>query len=225
MRVKNTFYKKYIKRIFDVLLSVISLIILSPIFLITIIAVKLSSPGPAFYYSDRAAKGGRSFHFYKFRSMHVTDSDKGLFIADSERLFTVGKIIRRLKIDEIPQLINVIKGDMSIVGPRPMPHSTVNTIYGGKYKKVLSVRPGLTSAASLYDYTVGDNYTDNRKYIKEVLPVKKEMELLYIQKESFAYDVSLIIRTIITILAVAIHKKKLPKQWEYEIVKQKIRKA
>lgn len=100
-----------------------------------------------------------------------------MFVADADRLFTVGKVIRRLKIDELPQLINVIKGDMSIVGPRPMVASAVDRLYSGKYEKVASIRPGLTSAASLYDYTVGDTYKDNKIYIKEVLPVKLEMEL------------------------------------------------
>lgn len=206
------------KRFFDIVLCSIAVIVLSPIFLITAIAIKISSPGPVFYYSNRTTKGHKSFQFYKFRSMHVTSSDKGMFVADKERLFTVGKIIRRLKIDELPQLINVIKGDMSIVGPRPMPWDTVDSTYYGKYQKILSVRPGLTSAASLFDYTVGDTYTDNNLYIKEVLPYKLEMEMLYVEKEGFVYDTSLIWRTIITILAVLLKKRELPKQWEYKYI-------
>lgn len=134
------------------------MIVLSPVFLITAIAIKLSSPGPVFYFSERAGLHKKPFHFYKFRSMHQTNKDKGMFVADADRVFKVGKIIRRLKIDELPQLINVIKGDMSIVGPRPMVASTVERLYSGKYEKVADVRPGLTSAASLYDYTVGDTY-------------------------------------------------------------------
>jgi len=222
MEVRNTFYENVVKRIFDVVLCSLALIVLSPLFLITAIAIKISSKGPVFYYSDRTAKGHKPFHFYKFRSMHVTDSDKGLFIADSDRLFTVGKIIRRLKIDELPQLINVIKGDMSIVGPRPMPWSTVDTTYYGKYQEILSVRPGLTSAASLFDYTVGDTYTDDKLYQKEVLPYKLEMEMLYVDKENFGYDCALVVRTVITILAVLFKVKKLPEQWEYNAIKSKV---
>lgn len=212
-------YEKVIKRIFDVVLCSLAIVVFSPLFLITAIAIKISSPGPVFYYSDRTAKGHRKFHFYKFRSMHVTDKDKGMFVADADRVFTVGKIIRRLKIDEFPQLINVIKGDMSIVGPRPMPWNSVDTTYYGKYQEILSVRPGLTSAASLYDYTVGDKVTDNDEYIKTVLPVKLEMEMLYLKKQSFGYDCSLVWRTIVTIIQVLFGKKDFKDMPEFKAIK------
>lgn len=221
MKVRNSFYKKIVKRFFDIILCSFALIVLSPLFLFTAIAIKVSSPGPVFYYSERTTKGHKPFHFYKFRSMYVTDADKGLFVADADRLFKVGKVIRRLKIDELPQLINVIKGNMSIVGPRPMPYEKVDTIYYGKYQEILTVRPGLTSAASLFDYTVGETYSDNDLYIKEVLPLKLEMEMLYVKKESFCYDISLIWRTIVTILAVMTRQKKLPRQWEYDFLKDR----
>ena len=224
MKVRNSFYENIVKRFFDIVLCSFALVVLSPIFLLTAIAIKVSSPGPVFYYSDRTTKGHKSFHFYKFRSMHVTNADKGMFVADADRLFTVGKILRRLKIDELPQLINVIKGDMSIVGPRPMPYASVDSTYYGKYQEILTVRPGLTSAASLFDYTVGDTYSDNDLYMKEVLPYKLEMEMLYIERENFSYDIALIWRTIITILAVFVKKSELPKQWEYEFVKKALKK-
>lgn len=221
MKVNNSFYENIVKRFFDIILCSFALVVLSPLFLFTAVAIKVSSPGPIFYHSDRTTKGHKPFHFYKFRSMHVTNTDKGMFIADTDRLFKVGKIIRRLKIDELPQLINVIKGDMSIVGPRPMPYETVDSIYCGKYQKILTVRPGLTSAASLFDYTVGDAYLDNDLYIKEVLPYKLRMEMLYVEKESLCYDISLIWRTIVTIIAVFTKRKKLPQQWEYDFIKDK----
>lgn len=213
-------YENVIKRILDIVLCTFALVVLSPIFLITAIAIKLSSPGPVFYYSDRTAKDHRRFHFYKFRSMHVTNADKGLFVADANRLFTIGKIIRRLKIDELPQLLNVIKGDMSIVGPRPMPWDSVDTTYYGKYQKILSVRPGLTSAASLYDYTVGDTYSDNDAYMKEVLPIKLDMEMLYVERQSFGYDCQLVWRTIVTILQVLFGKKEFKEQPELAEVRR-----
>lgn len=207
-------YISFWKRLIDIILSSLALVALSPVFLITALAIKLSSPGPVFYYSDRTGKDHHRFHFYKFRSMHITDFDKGLYVADADRLFPVGKVIRRLKIDELPQLINVIKGDMSIVGPRPMPWNSVDSIYIGRYREILSIRPGLTSAASLYDYTVGDTYSDNDAYIKEVLPIKLEMEMLYIKKQSFIYDFSLVWRTIVTIVQVLIGKKVFNQQPE-----------
>ena len=138
--------------------------------------------------SDRAGINGKPFRFYKFRSMHVTNHDRGMFQADPERLFPVGKLIRRLKIDELPQLLNVIKGDMSIVGPRPMTLEGVDRFYIGRYEIVRSVKPGLTSAASLFDYTVGENYYDESAYEAVVLPIKKEMEYYYVMNRSFKYD-------------------------------------
>ena len=89
-----------------------------------------------------------------------------------------------------------------------------------EYQEILTVRPGLTSAASLFDYTVGDTYTDNDLYMKEVLPYKLEMEMLYVEKEGLFYDIELIWRTIVTILAVLAGKRKLPEQWEYKQVKE-----
>lgn len=206
----------FFKRFFDIFLCSFALVVLSPIFLLTAIAIKVSSPGPVFYLSDRAGQHGKPFHFYKFRSMHQTNHDKGLFQADPDRLFPVGRIIRRLKIDELPQLINVIKGDMSIVGPRPMTMYGAEHYYSGKYEIVKSVRPGLTSAASLFDYTVGDTYHDDAAYEREILPIKNEMEVYYVQNMSFRYDVELILRTVVTILQVAFGKKNYPVQREYK---------
>lgn len=215
-------YEKYIKRFFDIVLCTLSLIILSPIFPIIAIAIKLSSPGPVFYFSERAGLQKKPFHFYKFRSMHQTKQDKGLFVADADRVFIVGKIIRRLKIDELPQLINVIKGDMSIVGPRPMVASAVERLYTGRYEIVTHVRPGLTSAASLYDYTVGDTYKDDNAYKKEVLPIKLEMEKYYVEHECFLYDCQLVCRTIVTILLVLIGKKNFKPQPELRFLEKSI---
>ena len=211
-------YEKYIKRIFDILLCSVALIILSPIYLITAVAIKISSPGTVLYYSERAGKNKRPFHFYKFRSMHMvseTHRQKDLYTADEDRLFTVGRIIRRLKIDELPQLVNVIKGDMSIVGPRPMPMSSVDRQYCGEYKDILQVKPGLTSAASLYDYTIGEQYAGNEEeYRKVIVPNKLKMELLYVKKQSFLYDVGLILRTIGTIFLVFLGRKNFKYQPE-----------
>lgn len=207
MQAGNSFYEKYIKRVIDVSLCSLSVVILSPVFAATAIGIKASSPGPVFYYSERAGKDKKPFMFYKFRSMHVTDNDKHMFVADADRLFAFGKIIRRLKIDELPQLINVIKGDMSIVGPRPMTTRAIEYHYSGKYEPVSKVRPGLTSAASLYDYVVGDTYTDNKEYQAEVVPIKHELELYYVQHQSFSYDAELVLRTIVTIIQVVLGKK------------------
>ena len=212
----HNFYRNVVKRFFDIVLCSFALIILSPLFLFAAIGIKISSPGPVFYRSRRKGKNGKEFDFYKFRSMHETDHNKGLCVADPDRLFPFGKLIRRMKIDELPQLLNVIRGDMSIVGPRPM--TLASQMYEGEYEEVKSIRPGLTSPASLYDYLVGDTYTDNDLYKKEVYPVKQKLELYYVQHESFGYDVSLIFRTMGLIIAVALGKKNFKLIPEYEKV-------
>lgn len=215
-----------IKRLLDIVLCSFAVLVLSPFYLFAAVGVFISSPGPILYHSMRAGKDKKPFKFYKFRSMHQPKGKKkDMFMADPDRLFPFGKLIRRLKIDELPQLINVIKGDMSIVGPRPMTAEHVDEMYSGRYEKVASIRPGLTSAASLYDYTVGDTYQDNEAYRREVLPVKLEMELYYVEHESFLYDVSLVIRTVTTILEVFSGKKEFKDQPELKIVRKRMRRA
>ena len=198
-------FKSIIKRVFDAIMCSLALVCLFPIFIITAIGIKISSPGPIFYYSVRKGRKGRKFNFYKFRSMHLTDCDKHMCVADAERLFSFGKFIRKTKIDELPQLVNVIKGDMSIVGPRPMP--VASKMYDGEFAEIQKIRPGLTSPASLYDYIVGDKYTDNELYKKEVYPIKQKLELYYTRNRNLLYDLKLIVRTIILIIAVSLGKK------------------
>ena len=166
-----------VKRLLDIFLCLFAIVALSPVYLLTALGIEVSSPGTILYHSMRAGIHKKPFKFYKFRSMHPPKGKKkDMFITDPNRVFPFGRLIRRLKIDELPQLFNVVKGDMSIVGPRPMTVEHVDELYCGKYEKVLDVKPGLTSAASLYDYTVGDTYKDNEAYRREVLPVKLEME-------------------------------------------------
>ena len=220
MNSPSSFYKKHGKRALDILLCSFALLVLSPVFLLTALAIKLSSRGPVFYYSLRQGRGKRPFRFYKFRSMHLPKGrDKGLCIADADRLFPVGRLIRRLKIDELPQLVNVIRGDMSIVGPRPMVSGGADDFYSGKYAPVATIRPGLTSPASLYDYVVGDSVADERLYRETVLPVKLELELLYVSRESFPYDAGLVFRTMGTILAKLFNRKNIPPPSECGLVK------
>ncbi len=211
-----------IKRFLDIVLCSFAVIVLAPVYLLTAVGIEISSPGTVLYHSMRAGKDKKPFKFYKFRSMHPPKSKKkDIFLADPDRVFPFGKLIRRLKIDELPQLFNVIKGDMSIVGPRPMTVEHVDELYCGEYDIVTSVKPGLTSAASLYDYTVGDTYKDNEKYRAEVLPVKLEMEKLYIEKRSLAYDAELVGRTVVTILQVLLGKKKFKDQPELIEIRKK----
>ena len=214
---------RVVKRFLDIILCLFAVVVLSPVYLLTALGIEISSPGTILYHSMRAGLNKKPFKFYKFRSMHPPKGKKkDMFVTDPNRVFAFGKLIRRLKIDELPQLFNVVKGDMSIVGPRPMTVEHVDEIYCGEYAAITKVKPGLTSAASLYDYTVGDTYKDNEAYRREVLPVKLELEKMYVERQSFAYDCNLVWRTIVTILQVVAGKKHFEDQPEYLEIKNRV---
>lgn len=184
-------YKHFLKRALDFLLSFTGILLSSPIWLITIVAILINDFGPIFYKSIRIGKDNKEFVMLKFRSMRVVkDDDESSLRPEQERIFFVGKIIRKLKIDELPQLINILKGDMAIVGPRPVAKHQMEIFRVGKYDEAKSVRPGLTGPAALYDYIYGDQFEDSdiEKYSEEVLPTRRELELVYVKKYGFLFD-------------------------------------
>ena len=194
-------YKNYFKRIFDFFASLIGIILLIPIIIPIMIWIKLSSKGPLFFVQKRVGKNFKEFSLYKFRSMVVDAPNLGPSITsgDDSRITKVGKIIRRTKIDELPQLFNVLKGDMSIVGPRP----EVMTFVKEKkedYKIVLSVLPGITDNAAieyLNEETIMQQYEDKEKaYLDIVLPEKIKLYKYYISNISFFNDIRLILKTL-----------------------------
>lgn len=196
-----------VKRFFDILLSTFALIVLSPILLIACIGIYISSPGPVFYKANRIGQNKKPFTMYKFRSMHL-NNEKGHMITlrSDSRIFPFGAFLRKSKIDELPQLINILKGDMSIVGWRPEDEENVNAVFCGKYEEILKTKPGLTSPGSLYDYTHGELFESEEAYTMEFLPVKMVLELYYVQHRSLLYDTQLIIRTIFTIVGIVFGK-------------------
>lgn len=206
-----------IKRFFDIVLSICALVILSPLFIIASIGIIVSSPGPIFYKANRIGKNKSPFKMYKFRSMYL-NNEKGhsITLRSDSRIFPFGRFLRKTKIDELPQLINILKGEMSIVGPRPEDEENVAYVFVGEYEKILSKTPGLTSPGSLYDYTHGEMYESEEMYNKEFLPIKLKMELLYVNNMSLLYDIELILRTIIIIIQVILGKTafKLPKEYQ-----------
>ena len=211
------------KRSFDFLFSMIMIIMLSPLMLITAIGIKASSQGPVLYIVNRAGKNGRPFRFYKFRSMHLYNGpDKELFVADTERVFPFGRFIRKTKFDELPQLLNVLLGQMSFVGPRPMETKSVGQIYCGHYRAILDIKPGLTSYASLFDYTHGDAVQDDTEYREKILPIRLEMELLYMERQSFGLDLLLYMRTAGDIALIILGKKQFAYPKEYYISKDRL---
>lgn len=186
----------FFKRCFDLLFAVLFLIIFSPVYLLTYIIIKIVSPGPAIYKAKRVGKDGKLFDCYKFRSMRVDSGKVRLTtLENDDRIFPFGKFIRKAKIDEMPQIINILKGEMSVVGPRPEDKDNADKVYVGEFKHILDVKPGLTSTASLYDYTHGELYEDEESYEREFMPKKLKLELYYVNHRSFWYDIVLVIRT------------------------------
>ena len=186
----------FIKRCFDLLFAVLFLIVFSPIYLLTIIIIKIVSPGPAIYKAMRVGKDGKLFKCYKFRSMRVDSGKVRLTtLENDDRIFPFGKFIRKTKIDEMPQVVNILKGEMSVVGPRPEDQENAEKVYVGEFKHIMDVKPGLTSTASLYDYTHGELFEDEESYEKEFMPKKLKLELYYVNHKSLWYDLWLILKT------------------------------
>lgn len=145
-------------------------------------------------------------------------------LVKDERIFPFGSFLRKTKIDETPQIINILMGNMSVVGPRPEDIYNANRIYVGDYQKILSVKPGLTSPASLYDYVIGENCEDLELYEKTILPTKLEIELYYVRHHNFIYDLEIVCRTATTILQKILGKTNLKAPKEYFNVKKEISK-
>lgn len=202
--------KRYlvVKRVFDVVASLVATIVFIVPWIIISVIIKIQSPGPAIYKARRVGQDGKIFTLYKFRSMRV---DSGAVHATTlrgdPRIFPFGEFLRKSKLDETPQLINILKGDLSVIGPRPEDKDNSDLFYVGKYKKILFVKPGLSSPASLYDYTHGELYKDEETYIKEFIPQKLDIELYYIEHRSCWYDLKIVVRTVITILQIVGGKK------------------
>ena len=187
---------EFIKRCFDLLFAVCFLVVFSPIYILSWFIIKIVSPGPAIYKAERVGKDSKLFKCYKFRSMRVNSGKVRLTtLENDDRIFPFGKFIRKTKIDEMPQVVNILKGEMSVVGPRPEDKENADKVYVGEYVHIMDVKPGLTSTASLYDYTHGELFEDEESYEKEFLPKKLKFELYYVNHRSFLYDISLVLRT------------------------------
>lgn len=189
------------KRLFDILSSLIVLVIFSPFFLLLAIAILVDSRGGVFYKQVRIGKGGKEFYLYKFRSMVSNADKKGQLTVgtNDSRITRVGSFIRKFKLDEFPQLINVIKGDMSIVGPRPEVRKYVE-LYNEEQRKVLRVRPGLTDYASLEyineNELLGNAIDPEKVYIEEIMPAKLKLNAKYIEEISLLTDLKIIFKTV-----------------------------
>ena len=203
-----------IKRIFDVFASGVAIIVLIPVWLVAIVGIEISDPGPVFYIANRVGKGNKHFSMFKFRSMRVDkNADERSFKADTNRIFRWGEILRKTKIDEFPQLINVFIGQMSIIGPRPASADQVAVTRSGRYAVISKLQPGLSGPSALYDYIYGDQIEDEEEYKKKVLPTRLELDLFYMKEKSLTYDLKMIWYTIVCIGSLVI--KKQP-HWMYD---------
>ncbi len=202
---------RYLKRLFDIVFAIAFIAVFSPVYIATALIIMICSPGSPIYKAKRIGKGGKLFTCYKFRSMRIDSGKVRLTtLRNDERIFPFGKFIRRAKIDEMPQVFNILLGDMSVVGPRPEDKENADKIYVGGFRQILAVKPGLTSPASLYDFTHGEKYESEEEYEKEFLPQKLELEVYYVKHQSFWYDMKLILKTAWLIVQSVLGKNEFP---------------
>lgn len=193
------------KRLLDIFSSAWVLLLLLPFWLLIALAIVLESRGGVFYRQVRVGKDNKDFQLYKFRTMRTGSDQKGLLTVGERdsRITRVGYFLRKYKIDEFPQLLNVLKGDMSIVGPRPEVRKYVD-MYTPEQMRVLSVRPGLTDIASIQyvheNELLAASDDPEKTYIEEVMPAKLELNLQYIDNQSVLGDIKLIWKTFTAIL-------------------------
>ncbi len=203
-KVSLTFYAKWGKRALDIFCSSLGLLVLSPLFVVVAYCIKLTSPGPSFYLQTRIGRNGRQFLIVKFRSMIIgkLNGDLGITVSGDKRVTPIGRVLRRYKLDELPQLWNVLRGDMSLVGPRPELPMYVAS-YTAEQRQVLAVRPGITDPASLtyrHEEKILAEYDDpDQFYRTRILPDKLAQSLVYLQKISLKVDLRIIVETALSL--------------------------
>lgn len=189
------------KRLFDIILCLIGILFLLPLGLILSISVLIGSKGPVFYIQQRVGKNNQDFGLFKFRTMFVNSDKKGLLtVGNSDKRITkTGGFLRKFKLDELPQLINVLIGDMSIVGPRPEVRKYVE-MYNDEQQKILSIRPGITDYASIEfideNRILGESEDPETTYIKEVMPAKLKLNAKYLAEQGVVTDIKIILMTL-----------------------------
>jgi lipopolysaccharide/colanic/teichoic acid biosynthesis glycosyltransferase len=195
------------KRLFDVLVAAVALLLLSPMLLAVAVAIKLDSRGPVFFRQQRVGRGGQLFRIHKFRTMRVDAPQRGpaVTVGQDLRITRIGHALRNYRIDELPQLIDVLLGDMSLVGPRPEVPRFVAHYPAGLREQVLAVRPGITDPASLEhidEATLLAGAADpEREYIERILPHKLSVQAEYAARATLLSDMAVLLRTVRLLLA------------------------
>lgn len=203
------------RRLLDRLLAASALVLLAPVMATAAAGVRMSSPGPVLYRSRRSGLGGSEFDLYKFRTMHVrANAGSAITAREDSRVFPFGRWLRRFKVDELPQLLNILRGEMAIVGPRPEDPSIVRQFYTAEQRATLDVLPGLASPGSLYNYTHGEALLSGddaeQLYVGHVLPTKLALDLIYVREASFFYDCRIVGRTVAVICATIAGRRRFP---------------
>lgn len=203
------------KRMLDVTLAGMALIVVAPLLALLAIGIRLAAPGPIFYRAQRVGRDSRPFTMYKLRTMRIGDAATTVITAHGDpRIFPLGRLLRRLKLDELPQLVNILRGEMSVVGPRPEDPSMVKRFYAPFYYKSFDVLPGLTSPGSIYAYTHGEAQLDlgdpERSYGEQLLPIKMALDLVYVPRAGVGYDIALICRTVWTLGTALLGRRSFP---------------
>ncbi len=194
-----------IKRIFDIVVGVLGLVLLSPLGAVVALLIKWDSRGPVFFRQERVGRGFRPFFIYKFRTM-VEDAPRrgGLItVGEDPRITRVGWYLRKTKIDELPQLINVVKGEMTFVGPRPEVHQYVE-LFRKDYEEILKVRPGITDLATLKYRDeadiLGRSQDSEEEYVNRILPEKIHLAKEHLRRSSFILDLTLVFKTLLKLV-------------------------
>jgi lipopolysaccharide/colanic/teichoic acid biosynthesis glycosyltransferase len=197
-------FDDFVKRAVDIPVSAVGILLLSPVFLVVAAAVRLDSKGPAFYKSIRIGQHGKPFAMRKFRTMRVNSEGQGITTGqDDPRVTNVGRFLRRHKIDELPQLFNVLIGDMSLVGPRP-DFEEHTSAYSGEEKLILTVRPGITDYASLHFYQLDElvgSQDPHRVYVERFRSEKNQLRVAYVKNQSLGEDFRILFRTLFRVVA------------------------
>ncbi len=195
------------KRLFDLLIAALALLLLAPLLVLVALVVKLDSPGPVFFRQERVGRHGRLFRIHKFRTMQADAPRRGpaVTVGEDARITRSGRWLRHYRIDELPQLLDVLAGDMSLVGPRPEVPRFVAHYPAGLRERVLAVRPGITDPASLEHIDeatmLADAADPERAYIETILPHKLERQADYAAHATLASDLAVILRTVRVLIA------------------------
>jgi lipopolysaccharide/colanic/teichoic acid biosynthesis glycosyltransferase len=204
------------KRLLDIVFASVAFLFSAPLFVFAALGIRISSPGPIFYRALRVGQNGKIFTMYKFRTMDPARSSlrSSITARNDPRIFPFGNLLRRSKIDELPQLINILKGEMSIVGPRAEDPQIVREHYRSAHFETLTVLPGLASPGSLFNFTHGEHLigcdSPEQYYVGQLLSKKLALDTVYVREASLRYDLAVILRTVWAITSMAFGKRHFP---------------